>query len=192
MRSESDGFGTLHSALVFAYYAAVLCVTMLVLHPAYLLVSGVGAALYYAALAGWRSLLRCLLWILPLMLIAVGINLAFNHRGVTALWYFRNGNAVTLESLVFGLCAAGMLAAAVLWFLSFHRVLTSDKLMAITGRFAPALSLLFSMTLRFVPRQARHEARHGRGKRAARRGAPGRAHREHRGDLGAGGRRDHG
>lgn len=148
----SDGFGTLPGALIFAYYAAVLAVTMLVLHPAYLLISALGAAAYLAAIAGWRGLLRCLRWTLPLAVITVGFNLAFNHRGVTALWYLKNGNAVTMESLVFGLCAALMLSAAVLWFASFHRVLTADKLTAFTGRFAPALSLLFTMTLRFVPR----------------------------------------
>ncbi len=149
----------LHSALLFAYYALVLAVTMLVLHPAYILLSALGAGAYLVSIAGWGALGRRLRWVLPLVLIAVAFNLAFNHRGATALWYLHNGNAVTLESLVFGLCAGGMLAAAVLWFSSFHLVFTSEKLMALSGRFAPALSLLFAMTLRFVPRLTRQMKR---------------------------------
>ena len=136
-----DGFSRLHSAVLFVFYAIVLAVTMLVLHPAYIVLSALGAAAYLVSLAGWRGLLQRLRWVVPLALIAVLFNLAFNHRGVTALFYLKNGNAVTLESLVFGLCAGGMLAAAVLWFSSFHMVFTSEKLMALSGRFAPALSL---------------------------------------------------
>ena len=147
----NDGFSRLHSAVLFAFYALVLAVTMLMLHPAYIALSALGAAAYLVSLAGWRGLLQRLRWVLPLVLIAVLFNLTFNHRGVTALFYLRNGNAVTLESMVFGLCSGGMLAAAVLWFASFHIVFTSDKLLALSGRAAPALSLLFSMTLRFVP-----------------------------------------
>ena len=155
MRPEADGFASHASALLFAYFAAVLTVTMLVLHPAYLALSAVFAGAYLASMGGLRTLGKTLCWMLPVMLIAVGFNVAFNHRGMTALFYLKNGNAVTMESLVFGLCAAAMLLAAVLWFSCFHRVMTADKLMAFTGRLAPALSLLFSMTLRFVPRITR-------------------------------------
>ena len=88
-------------------------------------------------------------------MLTVLFNAAFQHRGVTALFYLPNGNAVTLESTVFGLCAAAMLAAAVLWCGCMHQVLTSDKLMALTGRLLPAVSLLFSMALRMVPRVLR-------------------------------------
>lgn len=45
-----------------------------------------------------------------------------------------------------------MLAAVVLWFSCWNTVMTSDKLMHLFGRVVPALSLLLSMTLRFVPR----------------------------------------
>ena len=44
-----------------------------------------------------------------------------------------------------------MLCAVVLWFLCFNRVITSDKFVYLFGRVIPALSLVLSMTLRFVP-----------------------------------------
>ena len=163
---RNDAFCALHSALSFAFYVVVLAVTMLVLHPAYLAISLCSAAAYLAALDTPRGLLRRLRWVLPFMVITVIFNAMFSHRGMTVLFYLRNGNAVTLESIVFGLLASVMLAATVLWFASLHIVLTSEKLMAVTGRLAPALSLLLSMALRFVPRISRQIKRTAQAQRA--------------------------
>ena len=85
-------------------------------------------------------------------LLAALVNLAFNHEGATILAYLPSGNPLTLESIAYGFAAAAMLAAVVLWFSCWNTVMTSDKLMHLFGRVVPALSLLLSMTLRFVPR----------------------------------------
>ena len=45
-----------------------------------------------------------------------------------------------------------MLSTVLLWFLNFNRVITSDKFIYLFGRIIPALSLVLSMTLRFVPK----------------------------------------
>ena len=45
-----------------------------------------------------------------------------------------------------------MLAAVALWFSCLSAVMTSDKFIYLFGRMIPALSLVLSMTLRFVPR----------------------------------------
>ena len=45
-----------------------------------------------------------------------------------------------------------MLAAVVLWFSCYTAVMTSDKFVYLFGRVIPALSLVLSMTLRFVPK----------------------------------------
>ena len=63
-----------------------------------------------------------------------------------------SGNPLTLESILYGLAAALLLAAVVLWFRCFSAVMTSDKFIYLFGRAIPALSLVLSMTLRFVPR----------------------------------------
>ena len=73
-------------------------------------------------------------------------------EGATILAYLPSGNPLTLESIAYGFAAAAMLAAVVLWFSCWNTVMTSDKLMHLFGRVVPALSLLLSMTLRFVPR----------------------------------------
>ena len=59
---------------------------------------------------------------------------------------------MTLESILYGLAAACMLAAVALWFSCLSTVMTSDKFIYLFGRVIPALSLVLSMTLRFVPR----------------------------------------
>ncbi len=80
------------------------------------------------------------------------VNPLFNPRGVTVLTYLPGGNPLTLESIVYGLAAAGMLAAVVFWFRCYNAVMTSDKFIYLFGRIIPSLSLILSMTLRFVPR----------------------------------------
>lgn len=68
------------------------------------------------------------------------------------LFYLKDGNPVTLESIVYGLASGLMLAGVISWFSVFHEVMTSDKFMYLFGKVIPAFSLLLSMTLRFVPR----------------------------------------
>ena len=45
-----------------------------------------------------------------------------------------------------------MLVTLLLWFASFNRVMTSDKFIYLFGKVIPALSLVLSMSLRFVPK----------------------------------------
>ena len=90
--------------------------------------------------------------LLPMALMAALINPAFNHEGATLLAYLPSGNPLTLESIAYGFAAAAMLAAVVLWFSCYTAVMTSDKFVYLFGRVIPALSLVLSMTLRFVPK----------------------------------------
>ena len=47
------------------------------------------------------------------------------------------------------------LGTAVLWFMGWNAVMTSDKFVYLFGRILPSLSLTLSMGLRFVPRLLR-------------------------------------
>ncbi|NLF35189.1 MAG: energy-coupling factor transporter transmembrane protein EcfT [Clostridiales bacterium] len=134
------------------YFGLVLAFTMFFMHPACLAVSLCSAVVYNLCLRGGRAVRRLLLFLLPVALPAALINPAFNHEGVTMLTYLPSGNPLTLESVLYGIAAAVMLASVILWFACFHEVMTSDKLVCLFGRAAPALSLVLSMTLRFVPR----------------------------------------
>lgn len=130
----------------------VIAFTMFFMHPVSLGIS-LGAALAYAVyLRGRKAIRFSLVFMLPMMVMAALINPAFNHEGATLLTYLPSGNPLTLESILYGLAAAAMLAAVVTWFSCYTAVMTSDKFVYLFGRIIPALSLVLSMALRFVPK----------------------------------------
>lgn len=122
------------------------------MHPAYLGTSLLWALIYSVLLRGRRAVRFQVSFLLPLMLAAALINPAFNHEGGTILAYLPGGNPLTLESILYGVAAAAMLAAVICWFSCYNEVMTSDKFIYLFGRILPSLSLLLSMSLRFVPR----------------------------------------
>lgn len=147
-----DSFSGYHPAVNFLYFAMVLLCTMFLMHPISLGISLLCAVAYCVNLGGKKALKNCLCFTLPVMLLAAVLNPLFNHEGVTILLYLPTGNPLTLESILYGAAAAVMLGAVILWFSCYSSVMTSDKFVYLFGRTVPALSLVFSMTLRFVPR----------------------------------------
>jgi len=149
---SKDPFSGYHPMVNFIYFGLVLVFTMFFMHPASLVISLTGAVAYCVRLKGCGAMRLQLRWLLPMVLMAAVLNPAFNHKGATILCYLPTGNPLTLESLAYGAAAAGMLAAVILWFSCYTEVMTSDKFIYLFGRAIPALSLVLSMTLRFVPR----------------------------------------
>ena len=147
---NKDAFSGYHPLVNFLFFALVLGGTMVFMHPVSLCISLAGALGYSIYLKGWKR--GSLPVLLPMMLMAAILNPAFNHEGMTILTYLPSGNPLTLESIAYGIAAGGMLAAVILWFSCYTEVMTSDKFVYLFGRILPALSLLLSMTLRFVPR----------------------------------------
>ncbi|WP_409344300.1 energy-coupling factor transporter transmembrane component T [Paenibacillus sp. MBLB4367] len=149
---KRDPFASFHPFVNFAYFAAVLAFGMFFTHPVFQSISLVSAVVYSVLLNGRRAVKFNLLYLLPLLLIMAVLNPVFNHAGVTILFYLKNGNPVTLESILYGLSAACMYVTVIVWFSCYNAVMTSDKFIYLFGRIMPALSLIFSMALRFVPR----------------------------------------
>lgn len=145
-------FKAYHPIVNFAYFVFVICFSVLLMHPACLFVSLLSSLTYLAVLKGRKALFTNLLYMIPLAFATALINAAFNHEGATILAYLPGGNPLTLESIVYGLCAAAMILSVICWFSCYNEVMTSDKFIYLFGRVSPALSLIFSMTLRFVPR----------------------------------------
>ena len=147
-----DDFAKYHPLVNFLYFALTIGFTMILRHPLAQLISLVCACAYAIAVQGGKAVEFCLKFCLPVMLLTAFFNPAFSHEGVTVLLYFPTGNPLTLESILFGLSAGVMLASVMVWFLNFNRVMTSDKFIYLFGRVIPALSLVLSMTLRFIPK----------------------------------------
>jgi energy-coupling factor transport system permease protein len=146
-----DTFSTYHPIINFTYFFAVILFSMIFLHPILLGISMTGAFVYSLFLNGKRGLRFILFFVLPMMLVAGMVNPLFNHRGATILGYLRD-NPITLESILYGVAVGVMFGTVLLWFSCYNTVMTSDKFMYIFGKIMPALSLIFSMVLRFVPR----------------------------------------
>jgi energy-coupling factor transport system permease protein len=125
---------------------------MFFLHPILLGIGIISAFTYSVILKGKKAVKFNLLYMLPMLLLMAALNPAFNHQGVTILFYLKNGNPITLESILYGAAAACMFIAVILWFSCYNSVMTSDKFIYLFGRIIPSLSLILSMVLRFVPR----------------------------------------
>lgn len=149
---KKDNFGSLHPAINFLYFVMILGVSMFVMNPIFLAFSLAGGLLYYIYLKGKKVLKTTVYFMLPVFLISTVINPLFNHQGVTLLFYFRTGNPVTLESIVYGMAAGLMLVTVINWCSCYQVVMTSDKFIYLFGKAIPAMSLVFSMILRFVPK----------------------------------------
>lgn len=150
---KKDIFSTYHPIVNFLYFALVLVYSMFLMHPACLLISTVCAILYRGRLKEARTSMP-LKFVLPMVLLAAVLNPLFSHEGATILAYLPSGNPLTLESIFYGIASACMIAAVILWFSCFNEVMTSDKFVYLFGRIIPSLSLILSMTMRFVPRFA--------------------------------------
>lgn len=146
-----DEFSRFHPLNNFIYFAAVIIFSTIYTEPVLLLISLFCAMAYSVYLDGKKSLKLSLIAVLPIAVFAAVINAAFNHNGMTVLSYLPTGNPITLESVIFGLCAACLFANVILWFFCFNRVVTSDKFIYLFGKILPSLSLVLSMIMRFVP-----------------------------------------
>lgn len=149
---KQDAFSGFHPAVNFCYFAAAIGLSMFLMHPVFLAVSLSCGCAYLGYLRGGRGFLRQVGYLLPVLLFTAALNPLFNHRGETILFYLWNDDPVTLESLCFGLASAAMMGASIVWFNCCNAVFTTDKIIFLFGRTIPSLSLLISMTLRFVPR----------------------------------------
>lgn len=154
-----DVFSGYHPFVNFLYFGLVLGFSMFLMHPVCLLISFTCAVCYHIHLNGKESLRFLVKYALPLMLLTAVINPAFNHQGTVILCYLPTGNPLTLESILYGVAAAIMLVSVLLWFGCYTVVMTSDKFVYLFGKIIPTMSLVLSMTLRFVPKfKAQFEA----------------------------------
>ncbi len=145
-------FDSCHPVIRVLFFAAVLIGSMWLRHPVVLGI-GLSAGAAYALMLDRSRAARLLFRAAgPVCLLAAILNPLFVHEGATVLGYLPWGNPLTLESILYGLCVAGMLAETLCWFFCASTLIDSDHLLWLLGRSVPGLSLLLSMTLGMVPR----------------------------------------
>jgi energy-coupling factor transport system permease protein len=144
-------FKSYHPIVNFIYFVLVIGFSMFVMHPVLQVISFACSILYLCTIRGGKTILYDFLFLIPLLIFTTLINPLINHNGNTVLMYLPTGAPFTLEALFYGISAGMMLASVVAWFMCFNEVMTDEKLMYLFGRTVPALSLVFSMTLKLVP-----------------------------------------
>lgn len=146
-----DDFSLLHPIISFTYFTAVLFSSMFFLHPVFLAISLVCSFTYSIYLNGAKAVKFNFAFLLPMLLLLAVINPLLNHAGMTIILYV-NDHAITMEAIFYGIAAAAMFVSVIAWFSCCNTVMSSDKFVYLFGRVIPALSLIFSMVLRFVPK----------------------------------------
>lgn len=147
---ESSRFSGCHPAVNLIFYVFAIGITMFSTDPIFLAVTTLFSWAYSILLKGVKALKTNLLLMLPIVLVMTIVNGLFTHNGATVL-FFINDSRITLEALAYGMAAAVLLTAVVIWFVSFNVVMSSDKLIYIFGKAAPVLGLTLSMIFRFIP-----------------------------------------
>ena len=146
----NNAFASYHPVINFGFFCAVIGTGIFLQHPV-IVITGAITSLAYAMMLGGKKVLRfAVILILAMVLLFTVVNLLVNPRGITVLVktaYI----TITMEAMIYGVMSSLMLAAVVLWFTCYNKVMTSDKIIFLFGRIMPALSLIFSMVMRFVP-----------------------------------------
>ena len=153
----TDRFSRAHPAVSFGFFLAVILLSVMLLHPVYLLFSLAGAAVYLVCLKGRKGAVQTLLMV-PLFVAITALSPLLNplqdpQGGHVVMAVF--GRYITWELLGNGAMLSGMFIAMLLWFLCYNQVMTSDKFTALFAPLLPALSLLLVMVLRLVPAYGR-------------------------------------
>ncbi len=145
MRAFSD-----YNPIVIAVYILTVAgIAMLCLHPVLLLLSLLGAVLFFFLQNGSRGMRSHGLF-LGLFVGMALINPLVSHNGITVLFVIQDA-PITGEAVLYGIVAAGMVMAVLYWFRSFTQMMTEDKLLYLFGKLSPKLALILSMGLRYVP-----------------------------------------
>lgn len=144
-----DRFSKFHPIFHFLYFIGMFVLVVSVYNPFFVLPSLVGALLYEVKIRGKQALSS--LKFSVVMILVIGLfNMLFAHYGLTVLFTIGD-TEFTLEALFYGINQGFVVAAMVLWFSIFGRVVDSEKVIY-AFRFAPKIALLFSMVLGFIPR----------------------------------------
>jgi len=144
-------FQKFHPAVNFLYFMFVFVLAMWFINPISICITFFSGIAYLVILKRKKAIKNVVALALPTIITATVINAAFNHEGMNILSYLPDGNPLTYESLVYGFWSAVMISGVFLYFSCFNEIMTGDKFIYLFGKITPSLSLILSMTLKFVP-----------------------------------------
>lgn len=142
-------FSECNPIVITVWFFCVTGMAMFCNYPLLIGISFIGAAAFFTMRNGLTHGKTHLFFIILFVILALA-NPLTSHNGVTVLFVL-NDNPVTLEALLYGVNSAAMIVGVLYWFRSFTQIMTSEKLLYLTGAVSPKISLVLSMALRFVP-----------------------------------------
>lgn len=145
-------FKNYHPAVNLIYYVFTASFAAYFMHPICLAIAFSASFIYMLMLSGTHTAKKSLIAVFFTLIASSILNPVFNHAGITIIAYLPSGNPLTLESILYGPAAGTMLVTVVCLIIGFQNIMTSDKYIYLFGKITPSLSLVFSMTLRFIPR----------------------------------------
>ncbi len=146
-----NAFSRCHPTVNILFFAYVAVFSMLINHPVFLAISFAASLVNAVVFKGKSAVKTFFTALLPLLLFVTALNSLVSHYGVTVLYTFKNGNNITLESIIYGAVTGALVINMMLWFICYNEVVTEDKFMHLFGRKFPHTALLILMVLRFVP-----------------------------------------
>ncbi len=150
---RKDHFNRFHPIVTVTFLMMALFWGMVLTHPIYLIVSALCSLL--TALLLEKNTTKRLGYFIPAFFAISLINPLFNPRGDTVLFTYLGGRAYTLEALLYGMVLAFLFFTVANWFVCYNALVSSDQFLYLFGACFPAVSLLISMILKFIPEYER-------------------------------------
>ena len=139
-----------HPIVILLFFIGVTSITMLIMHPIYLVISLCVACTLHVLMIETRVRKSFLIYGSLFLSIAL-VNPLISQEGNHILFAL-GSRVVTLEAICYGMVIAVMLIAVLLWFSCYNEVMTSDKFLDVFGKIVPTFALTVIITLRLVPR----------------------------------------
>ena len=140
----------IHPLVPFLYFLFVAAAAMFALHPVLVAAQLAAASFWSVRFQGWRAYRKRIPWIMMAAAVTTVGNMILSHDGEMVLWYAL-GNAITVEAMLYGLTMGIVLVTVLLWISVAGNVLTMEKILALSGRIFPSLTLTISTMLRYLP-----------------------------------------
>jgi len=141
-------FGERHPVTTLLYFISVTGIVMFIPSPAIRILSLAGGLLYLFLSETAKPRHLTALFILSVAITL--INPLISHKGETVLFYI-NDLAFTLEALLYGANAALLTASVLIWTYSFSRIMTVERVLCVTGKLSPGISVVISSAVRSIP-----------------------------------------
>ncbi len=142
-------FSDFNPAVIAIWFFSAAGVAMFSNHPMICGITLIGGILLYVTRNKFTHMKSHLFFLVLFLMLALA-NPIVSHNGKTVL-FVMNDNPVTLESLLYGINSAAMIVGVLYLFRSFTQIMTSEKLLYVTGRISPKIAMILSMAIRYVP-----------------------------------------